>query len=875
MKVIGTTKIAVVLVGLPARGKTYIGRKVYRYLQWLGVSCKVFNVGEYRRKEAGAYSGHEFFDVKNEAAEKIRMQCAVSALEDLVSWLDSIHNGVAIYDATNSTLIRRKMIYDHCEENDIHVMFVESWCDDEELILKNILEVKKTSPDYVGVTNYDEVEKDFKLRISHYKEVYQAVGECPGEKIPELGDYNEANITYVRKINVGVQMVINQIKDYMQSRIVYFLMNIHIIPRSILFSRHGESMYNQLGLLGGDSELSPNGVKYSEALPALVKRIMGDQDFTVWTSTLKRTIQTASKLDYKKVQFKALDEINAGLCDGMTYKQVKQKFPEEYSMRSQNKFEFRYRGGESYRDVVLRLEPIIMELERQQNIMIVSHQAVLRCIYSYFLEVCPEELPYIKIPLHTLMKLTWTAYGCEAQMYSLDIDAVDTHISRPKMGSEKVKSSGEKKTSLEAQVLGEEIFDTDFKESNILEYSTAENSVSPPKKDELSTTKTNLENQCFGAENDENGEIAKLEDGGDQYVIHHTEMLKFPRRKSVKSTLISNIKIPKSRSLRDKLYAMEAQPIVSPDISTSFMGKMAELEEQRSVQNLDIEKRGIMKMKDNPNENKSKKSILSNFYNQKITETESIEQMGIGNITLNKEELEFGANLTIRNVDRSQFIDSKAKKRSDGENQHLGSNLSSMYPTGSIISIQNTPEVTRPGTPLTRETSMKGRASNGNDLKSMRVRIQEGVREDDFNSKLVALDKKLKNEIDTSDVYEYQDKHGEEVNLEWLKISDKKNAGIDIVKRGKKNEKTGIHGTEAASDQDIEDTPESMRSNESGGKVKLSIEKVDQLHLDGYEGAVKVMQTKPALALSFSKRGSDEPDETVVVKQGLTGLQYL
>jgi hypothetical protein len=31
-------------------------------------------------------------------------------------------------------------------------------------------------------------------------------------------------------------------------------------------------------------------------------------------------------------------------------------------------------GGESYRDVVIRLEPVIMELERQENVLVVGHQ---------------------------------------------------------------------------------------------------------------------------------------------------------------------------------------------------------------------------------------------------------------------------------------------------------------------------------------------------------------------------------------------------------------------------------------------------------------------------------------------------------------------
>jgi len=39
----------------------------------------------------------------------------------------------------------------------------------------------------------------------------------------------------------------------------------------------------------------------------------------------------------------------------------------------------------SYMDVVSRLEPVIMELERQQNVLVVCHQAISRCLLAYFL----------------------------------------------------------------------------------------------------------------------------------------------------------------------------------------------------------------------------------------------------------------------------------------------------------------------------------------------------------------------------------------------------------------------------------------------------------------------------------------------------------
>jgi 6-phosphofructo-2-kinase/fructose-2,6-biphosphatase 2 len=42
----------------------------------------------------------------------------------------------------------------------------------------------------------------------------------------------------------------------------------------------------------------------------------------VWTSTLQRTIQTAGELPYPKLTWKSLDELDAGVCDGMTYEEI-------------------------------------------------------------------------------------------------------------------------------------------------------------------------------------------------------------------------------------------------------------------------------------------------------------------------------------------------------------------------------------------------------------------------------------------------------------------------------------------------------------------------------------------------------------------------
>ena len=84
----------------------------------------------------------------------------------------------------------------------------------------------------------------------------------------------------------------------------------------------------------------------------------------VWTSWLTRTIQTAAGIQAPQERWKALNEIDAGVCEELTYQQISERFPAEFAARDHNKLTYRYPGGESYEDLVARLEPVIMELER-------------------------------------------------------------------------------------------------------------------------------------------------------------------------------------------------------------------------------------------------------------------------------------------------------------------------------------------------------------------------------------------------------------------------------------------------------------------------------------------------------------------------------
>src|SRR4051812_42388144 len=180
---------AIVMVGLPARGKTYVARKITRYLNWLGHPTRLFNVGNYRREHLGSQRSHDFFDPLNPEGVRERTRVALMALDDMVGWF---HRGgeVAIYDATNSTQERRHLILERCEREGVNVIFIESLCD-EATVEANVRATKLDSPDYVGM-DPDAAVADFRARIEHYSTVYEPVHEQEG--------------SYIKLIDVGRQV---------------------------------------------------------------------------------------------------------------------------------------------------------------------------------------------------------------------------------------------------------------------------------------------------------------------------------------------------------------------------------------------------------------------------------------------------------------------------------------------------------------------------------------------------------------------------------------------------------------------------------------------------------------------------------------------
>jgi broad specificity phosphatase PhoE len=406
-------KMVFVMVGLPARGKTYTSKKIELFLSWMGHNVRLFNVGERRRKNVAGTQDASFFDVRNEEAYSIRKQLAEDTMREMLEWLES-DGHIAIFDATNTTKERRQWVQEYCLQNNVAPIFIEIICTDQAMIEANILAVKLKSPDYVSASSAAEAIADFKARIKHYEDVYEPIDD----------DESEQHLAYVKLINSGRQIMSNNLRGFIPWRVLQLIANICLSNRPIYLSRHGESEYNVLGKLGGDSSLSPRGLRYAENLAAFMRSDQGVganfENLHVWTSSLKRTIMTAKVLGLNTTRWRALDEIDAGRCDGLTYEQIKQEMPTEYLDRQSNKLCYRYPQGESYQDLIHRLEVVIVELERHPGpLLIVSHQAVLRVLIAYCMRRRPVDAPDLDVPLHVLIKLTPNAYGCDEQRHVL------------------------------------------------------------------------------------------------------------------------------------------------------------------------------------------------------------------------------------------------------------------------------------------------------------------------------------------------------------------------------------------------------------------------------------------------------------------------
>lgn len=126
---------------------------------------------------------------------------------------------VAIFDATNTTTARRELLCRRAHAEHTSLLFVESICDDEEILARNYA-LKLENDDYKG-KDKAQAMVDFMNRVHAYEKVYETIGD----------NEDEGNISYIKLINVGQKVITRNCTEYLASQVAFYLQNAHIEPR--------------------------------------------------------------------------------------------------------------------------------------------------------------------------------------------------------------------------------------------------------------------------------------------------------------------------------------------------------------------------------------------------------------------------------------------------------------------------------------------------------------------------------------------------------------------------------------------------------------------------------------------------------------------
>jgi broad specificity phosphatase PhoE/predicted kinase len=379
-------KLYIVLMGLPARGKSTLAVRLRESFHKDHIATRLFNNGNLRRiyRPLAETSCAEFYSPKNSAAVKLREKFTRMNMERAKAYLrDS--GQVAILDATNASRQRRELIEEYL--NDYPLLFIECISDDEDILTLSILEKTKL-PDFSHLER-KAAEAEFLKRIHYYKMIYT----------PLKLERNFVRLDSLQNKIIGEKHT-DSIPLY--ARLRDYLVTDEV--KNLFLIRHAQTEYNMEDRIGGDSGLTAKGREQAKALGQFFAK---KNISYIFTSSKLRTKLTAEAIartqdNCRIIALKEFDEINAGVCEGMTYAEIEKKMPQVFREREVRKYAYVYPEGESYATMKPRIEEGIKKsffLNRHaRNIMIVGHQAVNRLILSHFLYRRDVDVPYIYIP---------------------------------------------------------------------------------------------------------------------------------------------------------------------------------------------------------------------------------------------------------------------------------------------------------------------------------------------------------------------------------------------------------------------------------------------------------------------------------------------
>lgn len=159
----------------------------------------------------------------------------------------------------------------------------------------------------------------------------------------------------------------------------------------LILVRHALTVDNQKSRLSGhiDSSVSEEGKEQIDKITNYLKDFDIDKIYTTTSSRTKDTVKKLSELkSIEIIEKESLKEISFGDFEGLTFDEIKDKYPKEFQDMIEKGYEYKYPNGESlidsYNRVCIELDNIISNND-DRTILICSHGGTIRNIITYLI----------------------------------------------------------------------------------------------------------------------------------------------------------------------------------------------------------------------------------------------------------------------------------------------------------------------------------------------------------------------------------------------------------------------------------------------------------------------------------------------------------
>jgi len=186
---------------------------------------------------------------------------------------------------------------------------------------------------------------------------------------------------------------------------------------TLLLVRHGETALNSSERYWGhtDVKLGALGIKQAERLRDLLAE---EKINVIYSSNLERAWKTAeiiaSRHKVDIITCAELKEVNFGELEGLTFKEIAQRYPEVVKSWVEGKTELKYPGGESLSEFAERANSFARRLKDvapEQTALIVAHSGVLRLLMCHLMDIGQENWWRFKLDFASLSVMETNSRG--------------------------------------------------------------------------------------------------------------------------------------------------------------------------------------------------------------------------------------------------------------------------------------------------------------------------------------------------------------------------------------------------------------------------------------------------------------------------------